>query len=220
MSEANKRRAPRPAVDWDAIEPDWRAGIKTKKQMAEEYGVSRAAMDKHFAKAEVERDLTAKIQAKAEAMVTQAQVTRSVTQDHNRATEAEIVQANAEFVALKVQVQRDGAGEAVDLSMSHVRECAAMGNAIEDLAKLGEIMASSDENGKDRLGEVYRKVISFAGRVDAGKKAIESLRLSVELQRKVLRIKDDSSADDMAKKIGEGAAMSALDAYTRMCEGA
>lgn len=64
MSEANKR-APRSAVDWDAIEPDWRAGIKTKKQMAEEYGVSRAAMDKHFNKVGVERDLTARIQAKA-----------------------------------------------------------------------------------------------------------------------------------------------------------
>ena len=33
-------------IDWEAIEADWRAGVKTKQQMSIEYGVSRAAMDK------------------------------------------------------------------------------------------------------------------------------------------------------------------------------
>lgn len=52
------------AIDWDAMEPDWRAGIKSKKELSEEHGVSRAAIDKHLAELGIERDLTAKIAEK------------------------------------------------------------------------------------------------------------------------------------------------------------
>lgn len=48
-------------IDWESIEKDWRAGIKTKLQMSEEHDVSRAAMDKRFKKLGIERDLSEKI---------------------------------------------------------------------------------------------------------------------------------------------------------------
>lgn len=57
QNPTTEKQSSRKSVDWDAIEPDWRAGIKTKKQMSAEYGVSRAAMDKHFGKVGIEREL-------------------------------------------------------------------------------------------------------------------------------------------------------------------
>ena len=72
-------------VDYDRIEPGWRAGILSPAQLAEEYArstgtpCSRAAVIKHFTKAGIPRDLKAKIQAKADAMVAQAMVTGMVT---------------------------------------------------------------------------------------------------------------------------------------------
>jgi hypothetical protein len=51
-------------IDWELIEKDWRAGIKTKLQMSQEYAVSRAAMDKHFDKRGITRDLKEKIRLK------------------------------------------------------------------------------------------------------------------------------------------------------------
>lgn len=38
----------RGTIDWKAIEPDGRAGVNWKRQMAQEHGVLRTALDKHF----------------------------------------------------------------------------------------------------------------------------------------------------------------------------
>ena len=68
---AQEENSSRAEIDWEKIEPHWRAGIRTKLEISNEFGVSRAAMDKHFKKLGIERDLTAKIQAKAESLVAQ-----------------------------------------------------------------------------------------------------------------------------------------------------
>lgn len=86
--------AVRSAVDWDAMEPEWRAGIKSKKELAAEYKVSRAAIDKHWAKLGIERDLSAKIKQEADALVARAAVAPEVTPEA-RATERQLVEANA-----------------------------------------------------------------------------------------------------------------------------
>jgi len=55
----------RKIVDWEAMRPDWMAGIKSVLQLSEEHEVSRAAIIKHWGKQGVERDLAGKIKAKA-----------------------------------------------------------------------------------------------------------------------------------------------------------
>ena len=204
------------SVDWDAIEPQWRAGIKTKLQMSEEFGVSRAAMDKHFAKLGIDRDLTEKIRAKAEALVTQAQVTREVTAE-SVATERDIVDANAMMQADAVLGQRKDISRSRGVVKKLFAELETQLDCAEDFAKLGDLMASPDDNGTDKLNELYRKVMSLPSRVDSAKKLADALRVLIELERKVLRIKDDTGLEDAAKKFGDGVAMSAMEAYWRMC---
>lgn len=204
------------SVDWDAIEPQWRAGIKTKLQMSEEFGVSRAAMDKHFAKLGIDRDLTEKIRAKAEALVTQAQVTREVTAE-SVATERDIVDANATMQADAVLGQRKDISRSRGVVKKLFAELETQLDCAEDFAKLGDLMASPDDNGTDKLNEMYRKVMSLPSRVDSAKKLADALRVLIELERKVLRIKDDTGLEDAAKKFGDGVAMSAMEAYSRMC---
>lgn len=204
------------SVDWDAIEPQWRAGIKTKLQMSEEFGVSRAAMDKHFAKLGIDRDLTEKIRAKAEALVTQAQVTREVTAE-SVATERDIVDANATMQADAVLGQRKDISRSRGVVKKLFAELETQLDCADDFAKLGDLMASPDDNGTDKLNELYRKVMSLPSRVDSAKKLADALRVLIELERKVLRIKDDTGLEDAAKKFGDGVAMSAMEAYSRMC---
>ena len=58
-------------VDYERIEPGWRAGIKSPAQLASEYteatgiSVSRSAIIKHFTELGVPRDLKAKVRAAA-----------------------------------------------------------------------------------------------------------------------------------------------------------
>ena len=50
------------AVDWERIELDYRAGIKTLRQIAEENGISHVAINKRAKRDGWTRDLSAKIQ--------------------------------------------------------------------------------------------------------------------------------------------------------------
>lgn len=52
-------------IDWEKIEVDYRAGVKTLREIAEEHGITHAYVKKRAKCDGWERDLTAKIKAKA-----------------------------------------------------------------------------------------------------------------------------------------------------------
>lgn len=91
-------------IDYDRIEPGWRAGILSPAQLASIYeqetgqSVTRVAICKHFEKLGIERDLTAKIRAKADALVAAKTVSPEVAKE-TAATERQIVEANAQVQA-------------------------------------------------------------------------------------------------------------------------
>jgi hypothetical protein len=85
-------------IDWDTMEADWIAGIKSVSQLSAEYGVSRPAIEKHWLRENVSRCLDAKIKAQAAAMVAAAMVAEKVSLDRI-ATEREIIKSVAELQA-------------------------------------------------------------------------------------------------------------------------
>lgn len=78
--------APR-IIDYGRIEPGWRAGLLSVQQLADEYeketgkAVTLTAINKHFKGLGIPRDLSAKIKAKADAMVSAAMVSGMVSVD-------------------------------------------------------------------------------------------------------------------------------------------
>jgi hypothetical protein len=82
-------------IDWDAIERDYRQGIKTLREMADAHNVSHVAITKHAKKFDWTRDLSAKIKAKTDELVTSRQVNKSV----NKLTEPELIKSAAELQA-------------------------------------------------------------------------------------------------------------------------
>jgi len=91
MSEAAP--APRPVPDWQQIELDYRAGIKTLRQIAEENGVSHGAINKRARRDEWTRGLSGKIAARIDEMVSRA-VSTPVSNGY-RDSERRVVEANA-----------------------------------------------------------------------------------------------------------------------------
>ena len=55
--------------DWECIELDYRAGIKTLRQIAGEHGISEGAIRKRAKRDDWARDLSERIQDKAEQLV-------------------------------------------------------------------------------------------------------------------------------------------------------
>lgn len=96
-------------VDYERIEPGWRAGLKSPAQLAAEHEkdtgqkVSRSAIIQHFGRLGVPRNLNAKIQAKADALVSQSIVTGKLS-TATLASETTVIAGGAMIVAtIKVE---------------------------------------------------------------------------------------------------------------------
>lgn len=201
-------------TDWESIESDYRIGLKTLRQIASENGVTHGAINKRAKRDGWERDLSAKIAAKVETLVSKRAVSKSVSKEQ-KVTEKLIVDTNALSIADKIIAQQSVSGKAVGYAEALLNEAVAMSASVDDLERLGELMSNPDDKGMDKLNEIYRKVISMGGRVDSGKKIIEMLKASVELERKVLRIKDDPEVT-ATLQIKADPTLSPEDAYLRM----
>ena len=68
-------------VDWELIEKHYRAGIKTVRQLATEYGVSHTAIQKRATKFGWTRDLSEKVQQTAKYLGATQVVAKSVATD-------------------------------------------------------------------------------------------------------------------------------------------
>lgn len=190
----------RKTVDWEAMRPDWIAGIKSVLQLSEEYGVSRAAILKHWGKEGLERDLAGKIKAKADALVTQSLVTSQVTPER-RVTEREVIEANA-LNSATIQInERKDVSKARSVAMNLLAELESQVANKELYERLGELLQSPDDKGVDKLNEIYHKVISFGGRVDSMKKLGEALKTAIELERKVYKIDDTADEESKSQKV-------------------
>ena len=184
--------APR-KVDYEAIEAGWRAGLKSPQQLAFEYTeatgikVSRSAIIKHFEKLGVPRDLRAKVQAKAEAMVAEAMVTGKVS-SVTTITSSAIIAAAAEDVARVRIAHRSDITRMRALVLRLLAECEAESADPALFAEIGELLRSPDEKGADRLNEAYQKAISLPTRIKGVKDLADTLRVLVALEREAYGI--------------------------------
>lgn len=184
-------------------------------QIAAEYeaatgnSVTHTAINKHFKKLGVPRDLEAKVRAKAKAMVSAAAVSGSVSIE-TTATDAQIINQSAIDMATVEISHRKDVPRARRLVMGMFSELDHQCENQEQYERLGELMESKDEKGVDKLNEAYRRVISFAGRVDNVKKLVDALKVAVDLERRVFRIDEaaegNGSADDLIGFLKRGAA--------------
>lgn len=196
-------------VDYARIEAGWRAGILSPRQLAAKYTeetgdpVSHAAIINHFKKAGIDRDLAAKIRAKADAMVTQAMVTGKVTPEP-LVPERQVIEDNATQIAsVRIGHRKDIArARSVAINLLAELELQTGPDAAAMLADLGELMRSPDDKGQDKLAEIYQKVISLPGRVKTMKDLGDSMRALIGLEREAYGIDgdDDKSQSGTQRK--------------------
>ncbi len=193
--------------DWRSIEREYRAGIKTLRQIAEEHGITHGAINKRAKQEDWPRDLSAKIKAAAEAKVSKAMVSKSVSKQ-DLVTERQVVEANAEIVAQADLINRKDVLLALSVSRSQLEEVAELSEPEfhERLVALGEAMDTSTERRQDKDNELYRYIISLAGRVKLSKDIAASHGVYIPMQRKILKLdaegdRNQSNLDALLAKI-------------------
>lgn len=197
--------APR-KVDYDRIEPGWRAGIKSPAQLAAEYtaetkvSVSHAAIIKHFKKLGVPRDLSAKVRAKADAMVMESMVTSKVA-PITKARESEIV---AEVAGQQVHVRlshRKDIATARALCVTLLAELNTVTGeqlTIELLADLRERLENPEPSeattkALDKARDALSKAMSLPSRAGSLKALADSLKTLVGLEREAWGLEADKT---------------------------
>lgn len=189
------------ALDWERIEADYRAGLLSVREIAAAHGISHTAIQKR-AKADPpwERDLSKRIQAKADVLVAKREVATQVATETKAATDRVIVDANAEVIAGIRLSHRKDINRSRTLAMALLGELEAQTGNLELFEQLGELLRSPDDKGMDRLNDLYQKIISTPGRIDGMKKLAETLKNLIGLEREAYGLKsgeDGGSGEDV-----------------------
>ena len=188
-------------IDYDRMEPGWRAGLLSPHQLAalytEETGqkVSHAAIIKHFKKSGIARDLSPKINDRANAMVTEAMVTGKVTSKPSIPDSSIIEQGSVQVATIKLAQRRDIArNRAIVSALADELESQVGPENAALLADLGDMLRSPDDAGQDKLNDLYRKIISLPERAKTAKTLAETLRIAIDMERQAFGM-DAKGAD-------------------------
>ena len=194
-SKPTSKAAGTAAPDWERIELDYRAGVKSLREIADGSGVSHVTISKRAKKEGWVRDLAAKIQAKADELVNKATVNTGVN-TVSAVSERETIEANAQAVATVKLAHRKDIQRARGITMRLLEELEYQTGAenVYLLEQMGELLRNDDEKGQDKLNDLYHKIISLPGRAKTMKDLGESLRVLVALERQAFGLDDKDNA--------------------------
>jgi hypothetical protein len=209
----------KPGIDWELVERDYRAGLKTLRQIGSERGVSHVAIQKRAKTYGWTRDLSERIQARARYKVTKSAATRaryheSLQTKAARMSDTQVVEQYSDIVAAVDEIQREDVRKAIDNTRAQLQELATLGDSQfrSRLEWLGQVMDESGptESGgfkADKVNELYRYVISLAGRIKMSKEIAAAYAVYIPIQRKIFGLdgerRNTSGYEDLLRRIGE-----------------
>ena len=188
-------KAERSLIDWDRVAIDIRAGILTDRQIGDKYGRSHGAIQQYAKKHGIERDLTDRIHQRTEAKLARAQLAKLASQARGKATQEQVIEIAAEARSTVVIAQQGRIGRHLSVAEALINELESQTINRELYEQLGEIMRSPDKNGVDKLNDLYVKVITTSSRIDSHKKAVETEKVLITLERQAFGLDDSSKGE-------------------------
>jgi hypothetical protein len=193
---------PNSTVDWERIEADYRAGILSLREIAANTaGANHVAIARRAKKEGWTRDLSARIQAKADELVTKQAVTAEET-EKRAVTDRTIVEVNAQAVANVRLSHRNDIAKSRHLAMTLLRELELQTDNIDILETLADLVTDIGEDATkgqrdvhEKRLEAFSKIISSASRIDSMKKLADTLRTLVLVEREAWGIQNSNEGE-------------------------
>lgn len=194
-STGTKPQNDKPQVDWERIELDYRAAVKTLRQIADEHGISHGAINKRAKRDGWERNLTEKIQAKADALVSKAAVSKEVSKE-GRIAENAVIEANALTQAGVRLAHRADIERTRRLCMGMLTELEQQSADPALITEAADILRSTppEEMTKEKrakLAEAAAKAGSLQARSGVMRSLAESLKSLIALERQAFGIREE-----------------------------
>lgn len=186
--------------DWEAIESAYRAGVMSLREIASQHGISEGAIRKRAKRDKWSRDLNAKVKERADDLVRKAEVRKQVRRE-TVLSERVLIEATAEVIATVRMEHRGDIRRAREITNALFDELGAECADVASLRKLGELMLEPDENGRDKLNEIYHSIISMPERVKALKALSDAMKNLVGLERQAYDIGEKEPVKDVTHNV-------------------
>lgn len=175
-------------IDWEKIELDYRAGIKTLRQIADEHGISHGAINKRAKSQDWSRDLTAKIAKKADELVSKNLVSKKVSKE--KATSERVIIETVANESAQVQIrQRDDITRFQNILgnlYAELENITGEDNALA-IKKLTDIL-DDESSVSGELLVVFEKMMSLPSRVKIAKDLGDTLTKIIPLERTIYKM--------------------------------
>lgn len=186
---------PKPQIDWERIELDYRAGVKSLREIAEGSGTSHVNIAKRAKTQGWVRDLTKKIEAKANELVNKASVNTPVN-NASPAAEKATVEAVASTQATVRLAHRADIERTRRVCMGMLIELEQQSADPALMAEAADILRSTppEEMTKDKrakLAEAAAKAGSLQARSSVMRALSESLKGLIALERQAFGIREE-----------------------------
>ena len=191
--------------DWERIEADYRAGLLSVREIAASQGITHTAIQKRAKAGAWERDLSAKIKAKADSLVAKREVASAVA-TARAATDQVIVDANAQVIADIRIAHRGDISRSRRVAMSLLAELEFQTGNLDLLEGLAELLIDDGDESEDakrsanaKRWEAFNRAIALGSRASTMKTLADALKALVALEREAYGLVEAQKLDITAK---------------------
>jgi hypothetical protein len=184
--------------DWERIELLYRAGLLSVREIASSQGITHGAINKRAKRDGWERDLKAKVKAKADALVSKSLVSTQVSTDTKVAERLE-VDANAQVIAGIRISHRTDIGRSRRLLNLLLDELEGL---TEEQGTLKELIAQLKDEGEGGEGAEMSDVLALASKMSSlpsrtktMKDMAETLKTLVAMERQAYDLENSGDED-------------------------
>jgi hypothetical protein len=198
----------RKTVDWERVEQQFRAGLLSLREIAEANGCSHVAVTKRAKAHGWERDLAAKIKAKAEALVNRAAVNSAVN-EQRVLTDKALIEANAANVANVSLRHRSDLIETLNVARAMLAELRSQGEHGDALDTIAEMLSDPDAD-ENRLRQALQRAISLPSRATALKSVADTILKAIDAERANYKLDDPAQAQGVTRTLTDAERASRL----------
>jgi len=194
-------------IDWERIREDYRAGFFSVREIAAKHKVSHTAINKKAKELKWERNLNAKIKAKADAIVAKTLVSDNVSNKSKVSRlemDEQIIEVNAQALALVKMRQRGLSAKFMRVFECLLDEIECVTVNQQPLQQLAEtVFSSPDDNNtggeeaqtswQAKRVEMFNRSMGMAGRIDSFKKLMDAGDRALAAQDRIWGIAQDGN---------------------------
>ena len=181
-------------IDWAGLELQYRAGVKPLRLIGKQFGCSHAAITKRAKRDGWQRDLKAKVHARADELVAKAVVSKQVSAAI-KAGEDLTVEASAQAeVSIRLKHRADIA-RARRLAMRLMVELEAVTETPDLFGMVYDALACPDEPAIEALREMATLVASLPARVKVMKDLADTLHKLIGAEREAFGLNSEAGTD-------------------------